>query len=240
MSGRDVVRELRESGHLGKPTGGNGLDLVLIIVVVVLLGACGYIGFTRFFGSSPASVQPAVAAVADPDRLWTEVDANGCRAFARAAQVESASLDTGMANRAITEGGFSSLASTLECRLSRKIERFCDPAGKAALVAMVNDYLARLNVVTIGLSVQGAPMSLMGGLFGGEMAAGSDIYDIEKEATLAYLKIYNDRVTKAMRALARAGVVSVDDFSAFMGMGAPPAIAGMLEGVAPTQSVCAA
>jgi hypothetical protein len=142
-----------------------------------------------------------------------------------------------MANPSVTDG-FGVMASFVECNLTTKETRLCDPKAKAAVVAQVNDYLSRVDIITTGLHLQGAPMAVLGEMFGGEISAGSGIYDIEKDATLAYMKIYNDRIVVALRSLARDGLLQESDFGAFMGVGVPSSITAAIGKVTAERHVC--
>ena len=130
------------------------------------------------------------------------------------------------------------MATMIECRLSTKSARFCDPKEKAALVAMINDYLGRVDLIRLGLGVQGAPMAVLGEMFGGEVQAGSGIYNIEKDGTFAVMKVYHDRIAAALRKLARDGIVSATDFAGFMGTGVPKTISEVFKDVTPERQVC--
>jgi hypothetical protein len=216
--------------------------LLLTLVAVVALGACAYFGVTMWLGRAPtppaAAPQPMVAMIGDgPGVAWTEDDTARCKRKARAATPTSSSADFALANRAVTEG-FAQLATMVECRITTKVERFCDPAERTQLVAVVNDYLSRVDLVTMGLEAQGAPMKMMGGMFGGEMAAGDDIYQMQKDSTLAFMKGYDKRIVAAMRALARNGLVKPSDFGGGLLGGVPERITKMLD-VTRTADRCA-
>ena len=102
---------------------------------------------------------------------------------------------------------------------------------------MVNDYLGRTDLLRLGMGVQGAPMAIMGGAFGGEMAAGRDIYDMEKDATFSVMETYHKRVAAGLRALGRRGVVTAADFGSFAGV--PKSISEIFDGVTVSDQLCA-
>jgi hypothetical protein len=124
------------------------------------------------------------------------------------------------------------------CKITTKSARFCDPVEKKALVAMVNDYLMRIDLVVAGLSLEGAPMAIMGEMLGGEVAVGSAIHDMVKEDTLAVMRHYHKGVADGLKSLAQRGVVTVSDFASFMGYGIPKPIDEMLGGILPTSRIC--
>jgi hypothetical protein len=236
MSGRDVVRGLRESGKLGRSARrGVAVDLLLGIVAVVAIAGAAYVGF-----GGPGNARPPAGPIAaeqlSEDTLWTEADTAKCQADARLAANEDVPGEMAMANQAVTSSGFSSMATMVACRATTKIARLCDSAQKAEFVATVNDYVARLDLVVAGLNVQGGSIALIGGMLGVEDPASA--YDLSKDDTIAYLKIYHDRVVAGMQALAKAGLITESDFGVFLGMGVSPTTSHMFEGVTPDHSVC--
>lgn len=237
MSGRDVVRDLRERGSLGKPARiGVSIDLLLGVIAVIAIAACAYVGFGALNKPQPPAVAQVVQAN-EQDTVWTEADTAKCRAAATAAANEEVPGELAMANQALTSGGFSSMATMLACRATTKIARLCDPAQKAMLVAEVNDYITRLDLVVTGLNVQGGSIALIGGMLGVEDPASA--YDLSKDDTIAYLKIYHQRVVAGIQALAKAGLLSASDFGVFLGMGVSSTTGHMFEGIQPDHSVCA-
>ncbi len=245
MSGQDIVRGRREGMPMPKPKkpgGGGGLDMLLTLVAVVAIGACAYFGVSYWLSRAPTpsstNPQPMVALVSDrADLAWTDADTDRCKRKARAEKPQANKGDAAFGNRTVTEG-FAQLATMVECRITTKFERFCDPAERTALVAVVNDYLARLDMLNLGLDAQGAPMKVMGSMFGGEVAMGDDIYQMQKDATLTFMGGYHKRVVAAMKALARKGLVSTADFDAGLLGGIPERIAEMLD-VKPGPNLCA-
>lgn len=244
MSGRDLVDEMR-SKPAPKARGAlSAMDVLIGVAVVVALGSLGYFGVTSLLGSPrPPAPQPVVASVVAPhvavvQTIWTDADTANCKARAQAAAenpwVPEASMPP---NPAVAEG-YAGLATMVECRLVTKPMRFCDAAQKAALVEMIKDYRNRSDLVIAGLGVEGAPMKIMGGLFGGEIQAGNDIYQMERESTVAMMKWYDKRVITALRALAKDGVIGPIDFAEFMG-GVPEGIELMFAGALPERNVCA-
>jgi hypothetical protein len=244
MSGQDLIDEMR-SDPKRAPKAANGLramDMLLVIVAVAAVGSLGYFALTRWVGGPPQGPAPVQASVSSPaprvEVAWTETDNNKCRARAGAEAEHPAVPDMAMmANRVVAEG-IAGLATMVECKLVTKTTRFCDPEQRKALVATVNDYLTRVDIVIAGLGIQGAPMKIMGGLFGGEMKAGNDIYQLERESTVAVMKGYDDRVVTAFRKLARDGLVAPTDFAGFMG-GVPENITRMFGDVTAARDVCA-
>ncbi|MDB5505544.1 MAG: hypothetical protein JWR75_182 [Devosia sp.] len=140
-------------------------------------------------------------------------------------------------NRSVAEG-VAGLATMAECQLTRKIGRFCSVEGKTQLVAAVNDYFGRMDLVTLGIGVQGAPMAIAGAMFGGEPAAGDAIYQDMANDTLAFMKSYNARVVTALRKLGQNGVVKAEDFRPFPLAGIPENIVSIFEGVHPVGNTC--
>lgn len=232
MAGRDLVEARR--AQPAAPQRPGGLDLALGLLAFVAVAGLAWIGVGQYL-VRPPTVTTTVAAVASP---WTEADETACRAAARAAVAADPPAAAGLANRAASEG-FAGLATLLHCRLATKAERFCDPAAHKTLVAMVEDYLSRADLVVAGLAVQGAPMRIAGAVFGGEAAAGSDIYDIEREATLAVMTPYHERIVADLRALAAGGVLAAGDFAGMFGLGVPERITRMLGDVEPQTDLCA-
>ncbi|MDB5529261.1 MAG: hypothetical protein JWR51_2364 [Devosia sp.] len=241
MSGRDVVRGLRESGKLGKPAiGGGRVDLWLGVVAVVAIACCIYVGLGWLNNARPPASPLAVAHVVqadEQDAIWSDADTAKCQADARIAANEDVPGDLAMANQAVTSGGFSSMATMVACRATTKVARLCDAAQKAEFVAMVNDYVARLDLVVTGLNVQGGSIALIGGMLGVEDPASA--YDLSKDDTIAYLKIYHQRVVAGIQSLAKAGLIAESDFGVFLGMGASSTTSHMFEGVTPDHAGCA-
>ena len=245
MSGHDLISEMREGGKLppARSARGGALDLILILVVVAAVGSAGYFGLTHWLRqgapqpNSPPPVGEMVSAGSVTDVAWTDADAARCAAKGRAAANAPLPGEMALANPAVTEG-FSGFATRLDCYLTTKVDRFCDPENKAALVAAINDYLSRIDLVEIGLGVQGAPMALLGGMMGGEVAAGSTIYDEQHAETLAFMATYNARIATDLQGLVRNGVVTSTDFSVFMG-GVPKTIGAMIGTATPQHNLCA-
>ena len=243
MSGRDVVRQMRDSGALSKPArSGNAVDIILGIVATIAVGSCIYVGIDWLNATPPpaAAASPAVLTAARSDiPLWTVEDAAGCERAARAAAREPVPMEFGLANPTLTEGGYARLATLVSCRATRKIERLCDPQQRAEFVGVVNDYLSRREIIIAGLNLEGAPMAIMGGIMGGEVAFGSGMHDVMKDETIGYLDIYHNRVIKALQALARRSLVTESDFGAFFGMGVSGTITEAFKDITANGSGCA-
>jgi len=224
------------------PRSFGALDVLFAVVAVIALSSLGYFGFTTFRSAPPtqtAAPPPAAATVAHVAAAeWTDADSTRCKARARAAASAPIPGETMMANPAVTEG-YAGLATLVECALTTKPTRFCTAEGKAQLVSIVNDFQARGDLVVIGLGVEGAPMAIMGQFTGGEVAAGSDIHDIMRDQTLAFMDSYKAKVSAALRKLARDGIASPADFSGFMGASPPEHIVKMFGGTAATRNLCA-
>lgn len=258
MSGRDLVRDLRSIETPPPKQSSRGVvDVLIGAVAVIAVASFGYFGYATWFaphtaaphvvaavtGPEPQPIPKApkpAASLSSADAGWTEADVSRCKAAARAA-AENPELPTDvlLTDRAATEG-FAGLATRVECQITSKIRRFCAPEGKAQLVAMVQDYLDRRDLVILGMGVQGAPMAIAGEMFGGEAAAGRDIYNIEKEGTFALMRVYHTRVAEALQSLVRDGVVTQSDFGSFLGMGVPSSVKDILAGVKPEQNICKA
>jgi hypothetical protein len=242
MSGRDLVRDVRSAAvpHSNPAPRGGIVDFVVTALAVIAVGSLAYFGYATWFAPhspQPQAAPPVQVAAIDPDAAWTDADTSRCKASARAASEDEVPAEAILANRAVTEG-FGPMATMIECRIATKSTRFCDPKEKAALVAMINDYLGRVDIIRLGMGVQGAPMAVLGEMFGGGIEAGSGIYDIEKEGTFAFMKVYNDKIAAALKRLGRDGIVSASDFATFMGTSVPQAVAQIFEGVEPERHVC--
>lgn len=245
MSGRDLVRDVRSTAKpSAAPDQGLGIvDLVVTALAIVAVGSLAYFGYATWF--APRAPQPQVtppalvAAMTAPDVVWTDEDTARCRAKARAASNDEMPGDAILADRAVTDG-FGPMATMIECRIATKSTRFCNPKEKAALVAMINDYLAHVDMIRLGMGVQGAPMAVFGELLGGEAQAGSGVYDVVKDGTFAVMKLYHDRIAAALKRLGRDGIVSASDFAAFFGTGVPGPITDIFDGVVAERQVCAA
>ena len=243
MSGRDLVRGARSlEAPAYKQVQRNGLvDLLIGAVAVVAVGAFAYFGYGAWFAPRTPPPPPAakveLASVAPAD-AWTDKDTARCNAAARAAADAPLPSEMMLANTTIAEG-FAAMATRLECRITTKIARFCDPREKAALVATIDDYLGRVDVIRLGLGVEGAPMAVLGGAFGGEIAAGSEMYNMEKDATFTLMDFYHAKVAAGLKALGRRGIVAASDFGGFMGMGVPLTISEIFKGVSADHPICA-
>lgn len=244
MSGREIVDEMRSSGRIGAaPPGRRGaFDLVLIGVVVLALASVAYFGAVTWFGHGVPPAETPGPATAQPWQVksavvWTEQDSARCSAKARAAASENLPDEVAFANPAVTRG-FARLATDIDCHLATKTERFCDPEQKALLIAAINDYLGRVDIVQLGLGLQGAPIALMGGLFGGEMAGGSAVYDNQHKETLTFMAIYHNRIAADLQRLARDGLVGPADFGGLLG-GVPKNITAMFGTAVAQRNVCA-
>lgn len=238
MSGRELVRERRDAEPPREPGSGRLFDWMIRLAVVVAIGSLGYFGYTRLV--NPKFLQPGpmaskLVATAKPDVVWTDADMARCKARALAAAEAPETGDAVLVERTVTEG-FAGMATMVECRLSTKVARFCNPTEKAAMVEMVNDYLGRIDLLKLGMGAQGAPMAILGGAFGGEIAAGRDVYNMEKDATFAVMDTYHKRVAASLRALGKHGVVTAGDFGSFTGVPAP--IAEIFKDVTVSDQLC--
>ena len=244
MSGRDLVRDVRSTA---KPSAVQGtrigiIDLAVTMLAVVAVSSLAYFGYVAWFAPhapQPPAAPPGQLVASDTAPTWTDEDTARCRAKARAVSDDEMPVDAMLANRAVTDG-FGPTATMIECRIATKSLRFCDPKQKATLVAMINDYLARVDMIRLGMGVQGAPMAVLGEMFGGEIEAGSSVYDIEKDGTFAFMQIYHARIAAALQRLGRDGLVSATDFATFMGAGVPATIAEIFDGVVPERQACSA
>lgn len=254
MSGRDLVRGLRSAeAPPPKPPqrGGGILDFLIGAVAIVAVASFGYFGYATWLAPKPVRVAVAASAPTPPaapsaeatpvlteaDYGWTEADGERCKAEARAAAEAPLPVDAVLTQRSVTEG-FASMATLVECQITTKTARFCAPEQKTKLVAAVHTYLDKMDLIVLGLGVQGAPMAIMGEAFGGEVAFGSSVYEMQEEGTLAVMRVHHKKVVDAVKALARDGIVSQSDFAAFMGMGVPTSIKEMLKGVEAERNIC--
>lgn len=237
MSGRDVVRALRENTDLNKGRGWGSLpDLALGLVALVAVICCAALAVNTFLlrGPSPGPVAVAGTGMAQP--AWDAGDDTTCQNRARAARATGDDDRFPLANDAVT-GGYAALAANLECHASVKVARLCDSGEKAALIAQIENYLTRRDLIVLGLDAQGAPMQLMGSIMGGEAAFGSSVYDMTKADTLAFMDLQHQRVVESLRKLARGGILSPGDFG-FLGYGAPAAIGEILRDITVTNPIC--
>jgi len=251
MSGRDLVTEMRSGEPLQpKERRFRAMDLMLVAVAIVVVGAAGVFGATAFLGKPsppPSPVQVAVAApvVARPAVVWSSADSDRCLAKARAAA--SAGYDAGyqippegqgvMApNPAVTEG-YAGLSTMLECHLTTKPGRLCDPQEKSKVVTEVNDYLGRTDLVMAGMMVEGAPMKVVGQMFGGEPEGGSEVYEMEHDSTVKFMQAYQARIAAALRKLARDGLIAPADFAGFMG-GVPETVKRLFGTTVAERNIC--
>lgn len=241
MSGNRLVRAMRDGDvPLPRPARKWPVDALLSIIAVIAVGSLAYVGLSSWLASrtpQPQAAPPALVSTVSTV-TWTDEDTTRCKAIARSASEASIPIEFALANRAVTDG-FSGMATLLECRLTTKVARFCDPKEKAALVAMINDYYARIDLVKLGMGIEGAPMAILGEFVGGEVSAGSAIHDMQRDATFAYMKVHHDKILAALRALGRQGLVSAPDFAAFLGFGVPPTITAIFKGVAVERQLCA-
>lgn len=215
-----------------------GLGLVAVIAVAGL-GGVGFKVWSRGAGPPPpAQVQvAALAPTQNAAAVWEKADTDACTARARAAPSHPDTGNLQITNRSISEG-VAGLSTLVECQLTRKVARFCGAEGNAKLVAIVNDYLGRVDMVNFGVGLQGAPMAVAGAMFGGEPAAGDAMYKDMAEDTRTFMKSYSARVLKAVRALGQNGVVKADDFKPFPFGSVPEQITQMFAGVQQTRNIC--
>ncbi|OJX18373.1 MAG: hypothetical protein BGO82_19615 [Devosia sp. 67-54] len=247
VSGRDLVEDLR-SGAKPPPRAARSVglvDIALALVAIVALTGVGYFGYTNWLQprlSGPGAPQqpPALAAAlpAKPaPQPWTDADDARCVQKARAEAQSKGPRQVISPNPSLAPG-FAGMASLLECKITRKVERFCDPEQKGKLVEAVNDYLTRTDLIVGALGLQGAPMAIMGQIVGGEAAAGSGIYEAQRAEVLAFMQTYNGRVAKAIRALARDGLVAPTDFAGFLG-GTPENVKALFGAALAERNICA-
>jgi hypothetical protein len=236
MADPNFVRSMRDEAKPVRQTG--VVDILLGAVALLAIAAAGYFGVTWWTGqtSAPATALAAPAIVTAslaPGDGWTDSDTKRCESQAH---LGSDDHDLLLANPTIVEG-FPYLAGVVACKITTKADRFCDPTEKAALVALVNDYLARVGLVIAALKLEGTPMNLMSGL-GGEVAAGAEIHDMMVDDTISFMNVYHKDVANGLKSLARDGVITAGDFGAFMGFGVPPMVKEMLDGVEVTGHRC--
>jgi hypothetical protein len=220
--------------------GGSGIDVILGVVALMAVGALGYFGFTTFLapGETVAAAKPAPQMVASVvDVAWTEDDTALCEQKAKGEARRAKGVAPPSVNPSLAPG-FAAMATLLECHIETKAARFCQQDAKATLVAEVIDYIGRLDLIIAALELQGVPMQMMSGM-NGEISLGSDIYEMQKDATLEFMLGYHNRVADGLRSLARDGLVTEADFGAFLGMGVPPMVKRMLKDIAPAANGCA-
>ncbi len=238
MSGRNLVDEMR-SGARPQPRRGL-FDILATVAAVVAIGAFAFFAYGAWFsGKAP---RPPVQVAASPTHAvtpaqWTEADDAACVARGRATADDP---DTGsymITNDSIAEG-MAFLGTKVECQLNSKSTHFCGKEGNAQLVAIVNDYMGRIDLIGLGLAAQGAPMKIAGGLFGGEAEGGAGVYDAMKADTLAYMKGYDARIVALIRSLAAKGVVKADDFKPFPFAGVPARIERIFADAEAKSNIC--
>ena len=240
MADPDFVRSMREDVKPVRQTAVT--DILLGAVALLAVAAAGYFGITWWSGQSatPGGTSPSptvVTASLAPGEGWTDADTRRCERQAAAVDGSKDNDDLYLANPTVADG-FPYFAAVVACKITTKADRFCDPTGKSALVALVNDYMARVGLVIAALKLEGAPLTMMSGMMGGEVAAGAEVHDMMVEDTVSFMSIYHKDVADGLRALARDGVITEGDFGAFMGMGVPPMIMEMLAGVGVTGNRC--
>jgi hypothetical protein len=218
------------------------VDVVLwSIATVALVALMGSVALWVLGGIQPLPPGPVAVASAsattDNGVHWTEADTTKCKRLAGAAAENPRVPDGAMPPNPIVAEGFAGLATRVECHMSLKVTRLCNPTERAALVAEINDYLQRSDLVATGLAVQGAPMKIFGQLVGGEASAGSDIYQMERESTETLMRSYDWNVVTALRKLARQGLIAESDFGSFWGV--PERITKMFGGTKVAKAVCA-
>jgi len=248
MSGRDLVDDLR-SGAKPAPQAARSistLDVLLTVVAVVAVIGAGFFGYVTWMsphssGPSMPDHKPALVATAvhpaSVAETWTDADDNRCVAKARAEANSDGPRQVISPNPSLAPG-FAGMATLLECKLTRKVSRFCNPEQKTKLVDAVNDYLARTDLIIGALGLQGAPMAIMGQFVGGEAAAGSGVYESMHDEVLDFMQIYNKRVANALKALARDGLIAPSDFAGFVG-GPPENIKVMFGTTTAERNACA-
>lgn len=233
-AGAAPVQPPRRSGGI--------LDIVLLVVALAALSSLGYFGFAFITGKGPQPPRAIEVAATQSQPVeaetWTDEDSATCETRARRASQEPLPADAILTQRSVTDG-FPAMATRVACRLSIKPTRFCNPEQKQELVAMVDDYLERVDLIVLGLNAQGAPLKLMSEFMGAEAKMGSAVYDMQAQSTIKVMEQHDKKVTTALQALTRDGIVSPDDFAAFLGMGVPKRIKTMLGGVTVEQHVCA-
>ena len=238
MSGQDVVRAQRDKIGIRPVPSGLALDLVLSVVAFAAVALCLVLAARWILAGPPPVAPPDMVAAVDTTALtWTDKDSAACESRARVAAAEPLPHEMELADSVITGGGFATIAARVTCRATIKAARLCDPAQKADLVAQVNDYVTRHDLIVMGLDVQGAPMTIIGAFTGGEVAGGAAMYDMIKADTLEYIAWHHDRLLAKLHALAQGGVLSASDFS-FMGLGLSPALASAFADVKPTTPIC--
>jgi hypothetical protein len=249
MSARGLVTQMRDGG--GPPPVGPRLrvtDVLLVAIVVVALGAAGYFGvglLLRGASIPPSPIQVATISALHPGAVWTRADDDRCQARARAAasagyeagyQVPPEGQGSMPPNPAVTEG-YAGLSTMLECHLTTKPGRLCDPDEKSKIVAEVNGYLGRTDIVMAAMVVEGAPMKVMGQLMGGEPEGGSGIYDLEHESTVKFMQAWQTKIATALRKLARDGLIAPADFAGFM-EGVPEPVKRLFGSAVAERKVC--
>lgn len=241
MSGHDLVDEMR-SGM--RPVADISrrrslFDIAIAAAAVVALGALGFVAYGTWFSGTAPQPPAQVATTAPPAEpaAWTEADSAACKARGRSAASDPDTGTYSITNRSISEG-VAGLATLVECELTAKPRRFCGAEGSAKVVAIVNDYINRMDLIRLGLAAQGAPMAFAGGLLGGEAAAGDAVYDSMKADTLAYMKQHDARVVKAIRSLASGGIVTKEAFKPFPFAGVPARIEELFAGIEVKSNLC--
>lgn len=237
MSGQDVVRARRDRMASRPERKGLFTDLLLGIAAMAALACCAVLSW-NWIMAGPPPVAPPSTILSSSSRLdWTAQDSATCENRANTAANEPLPAELVMADPVISNGGFARLTTRVTCRATLKVSRLCDPAQKAELVAQINDYVARHDIIVLGLDVQGAPMNIIGAFTGGEVAMGASMYDMTKADTLQYMAIYHDRLLARLHALAQGGVLSASDFGIF-GLSVSPALAPAFVAVTPTTPIC--
>ena len=217
--------------------------MLVAVAAVVSAGVFGYVSWIRPHSAGPRVPDHNAVLVASATRqasvteAWTDADDGRCLARARAEANSDGPQQVVSPNPSLAPG-FAGMATLLECKLTRKVSRFCSPEQKTKLVEAVNDYLTRRDLIVGALGLQGAPMAIMGQFVGGEAAMGSDIYESQRDEVVGFMQIYNTRIANALKALARDGMVGPADFAGFMG-GPPENIQIMFGSAVAERNTCA-
>ena len=246
MSGRAAVRSLRKSGTLAPAVRtGETMTLVMIVLATFAIGCVAFFGISwmiKAIGPSTQKMAPLVM-VADPDRTWTAEDGASCENYADAIDLTEEKLQAGAAlllGNQISSGGFAREARRLDCYANARIMRLCDQEERATFVALVDRYVARLDLMAVAMNLTSEQMNLLSeaGIGDHEVKSGTTVKDMGLSATVEYVKFYHAHITASLRRLADKGLLSSNDFGVFLGMGASPPIRHILDGIAPVETFC--
>ena len=245
MSGRDTVRQMRESGALQQRSS-SGLGFAALLVVLFAGSAGAFFGVKALMPAAaqsttaPQVVVAGVVPVATP--VWTEQDDFICRnAMKEARKADAARVKRELADGGMmpaTAAGMAQAGALVLCHASVKPERLCDLEQRVAFVATVRGYLDELMIQSAFLGASkvslNGPISLMMGDQTGPVEIVGDGLDRTGQE---FVRVHR-RVVAKLRELAEQGLVTDADFGVLMGIGVPDQLKPAFANVKVTAPAC--